>query len=246
MLLLAACVAAAGALSAAPVAAGDVTGAPPPAPSLAAALTRIQNICFASYPPRLVERMSGRKGPVPEEVRTNPALQIRYFKTEEHVSKGLFYPSLLEDLLPAFAGTVAPGTRFLDLGSGDGRVVFMASLLGARAEGVEYDRSLHRIALSARDRLLGVIEPERALLRRGDFFDEDLGPYDLFFYFEAGSSLEDRLLDKLRKEMKPTALLILAYPRGPVPGFVRIANHAGVEVLRPAHSSPAAEPVPSR
>ncbi len=229
------------------VAAGVATSAAAaPAADLAVALTQIQNTCFAAYPHDLVARMSGHRDPIPEEVLTNPRLQIRYLKSEDRVSKGLFYPSLLEDLLPAFDETVRPGVRFLDLGSGDGRVVFMASLLGAKAEGVEYDRVLHRIAIEARRRLSGLIEPDRAVLRRGDFFKEDLRPYGLFFYYEAGSSLEDRLLEQLRSEMDDEARLILAYPRGPVPGFIRIANHDGVEVLRRAPRPPGAEPRPPR
>lgn len=233
------------------LAAGVIAGlaasaaATPPA-DLGGALTQIQNACFAAYPHRLVARMSGRSGPIPEEIRTNPRLQIRYLKSEARVSKGLFYPSLLEDVLPAFTEAVKPGVRFLDLGSGDGRVVFMAALLGAQAEGVEYDRALHRIAIESRRRLAGMIDPDRAVLRRGDFFEEDLRPYGLFFYFEAGSSLEDRLLEKLRREMNDDAVLILAYPRGPVPGFIRIANHDGVELLRRAPESPGAEPRPPR
>src|SRR5712664_3261784 len=116
-------------------------------------LKRIQTTCFDLYPPALVEQMSGRSGPVPEAVRADPRLQVKYLKTEERVAKGLFYPSILEDLLPALQAYVRPDTRFLDLGSGDGRVVFMAALLGARATGIEYDREMHRIALKARERL---------------------------------------------------------------------------------------------
>ncbi len=203
-----------------------------PAPDLAAALRRIQNTCFASYPPDLVEKMSGREGPVPDEVRSDPGRQIEYLKTEEVVAKGLFYPSRLEDLLPAFLATVRPGARFLDLGSGDGRVVFLAALLGARAAGVEYDRDLHRIALRARGQLADLLDPGPAELRRGDFFKEDLGSYDVLFYFTSGAGAEDRLLKKLRGEMRRDAILLYAYPYAPVEGFDRIGDYGVVRALK--------------
>src|SRR5207245_6464701 len=131
----------------------------------------------------------------------DPRGQVRYLKTEEKVDRGLFYPSILEDLLPALAEAIRPGARFLDLGSGDGRVVFMAALLGARAEGIEYDRRLHRIAVEAQSRLQDRIDPTRAVLRRGDFFAADFRPYDVLFYYGSGCSLETELLWQLRKRV---------------------------------------------
>src|SRR5713101_3207843 len=117
----------------------------PRIPAIDDALRRIQTTCFDLYPPKLLRRMAGRSGPVPEEFRADPRRQVRYLKKEEKVAKGLFYPSILEDLLPAFQAVLRPGTRFLDLGSGDGRVVFMAAFLGAQASGVEYDHDLHHL-----------------------------------------------------------------------------------------------------
>ncbi len=179
---------------------------------------QIQVVCFASYPADLVARMSGRKGPVPEEV----------------VAKGLFYPSLLDELLPAFEATVMPGVRFLDLGSGDGRVVFLAALLGAQASGIEYDRHLHRIALEARRRLEGIMPVDRAELRRGDFFRADLTTYDVIFYFGSGSYAEDRMLAKLGRDMHPGAILLLAHgPTVVIPDLIQIADYGPVRAYRP-------------
>src|SRR5207245_944038 len=134
----------------------------PPTADLAGKLTRIQTTCFDLYPEKLIRRMSGRPGPVPDDVKADPRKEVAYLKTEEKVAKGLFYPSILEDILPAFAAVIRPGMRFLDLGSGDGRIVFMAALLGAKATGIEYDAELHRIALEARQRLGDLVDPERA------------------------------------------------------------------------------------
>ena len=174
------------ALGAFPVAAA---AAPPPA-DLASKLRRIQETCFDLYPPALVQKMSGRPGPPPDDVRADPRRQVAYLKTEEKVAKGLFYPSILEDLYPALVAAIRPGDRFLDLGSGDGRVIFMAALLGARATGIEYDQELHRIALAAEKRLEGLVDPESAVLRRGDFFKVDLRPYEVYFYSSGG--IEDQ------------------------------------------------------
>ncbi len=213
-------------------AAADAGGTAPSAPALEDLARRIQIVCFEAYPERLVRRMSGRPGPVPGEVRADPRLQVKYLKTEEVVRKGLFYPTLLDELLPALQAAVRPGDRFLDLGSGDGRVVFLAAAMGANAVGIEFDRRLHRLAGTARARLGGIIDIDRAVLRRGDFLKEDFSGYDVFFYFVSGSSAEDRLLAKLRREMGPDAILLLAHPQGPVPGFIRVAGHGVAGLYR--------------
>jgi SAM-dependent methyltransferase len=189
-----------------------------------AALREIQNVCFAAYPSDLLQRMTGHAGPPPPEVQSDPRLQVKHLKTEAVVTKGLFYPSLLEELVPAFRAAIGPGTRFLDLGSGDGRVVFLAALMGADATGIEYDRELHGIAVRARRRLSHLIDRRRATLRRGDFFDLDLSRYDVLFYFGKGSFAEDRLGEKIVREMRPDAVLLLSYPVGPVSGLHEVGT----------------------
>ena len=126
-----------------------------------------------------------------------------------------------------------PGARFLDLGSGDGRVVFMAAAMGARATGIEFNRGLHRLARDARGRLGDILDIDRAELKRGDFFEEDFSGYDVFFYFGSGSSAESALFAKLRREMRGDAVLILAHPQGQVPGFVRVAEYGVAGTYRP-------------
>jgi SAM-dependent methyltransferase len=211
----------------------DADDGAPPSPSLQDVARRIQIVCFESYPERLVRRMSGRPGPVPEDVRADPHLQVKYLKSEWVVRKGLFYPTWLDELLPALQAAVRPGARFLDLGSGDGRVVFMAAAMGARATGIEFDRKLHRMALDARGRLGDVVDVDRAVLKRGDFFKEDLSGYDVLFYFGSGSSAESTLLAKLRREMRPDAVLVLAHLEGQVPGFSRLARYGVAATYRP-------------
>jgi SAM-dependent methyltransferase len=199
---------------------------------LRATILEIQNICFSLYPPELLRRMSGRPGPPPEEVRLNPPLQMKYLSSEEKAEKGLFYPSLLGDYLPAFTAEVRPGRRFLDLGSGDGRVVFLAAVLGADATGIEYDHPLHDIALEARRRLRRIVPAGRVTLRQGDFFEEDVSRYDVIFYFGDGTYLQDRMLAKLGREMRPGATLLLAHMPDDPEGFDPVARYGVVRSYR--------------
>jgi hypothetical protein len=184
------------------------TGAPP-GPDLDGAARLIQNTCFALHPADRIARMSGRTGPAPETVAAEPLEQIRFLRTEDPLEKGLYYPALLPDLLPAFRVHLAPGRTFLDLGSGDGRVVFLAAVMGTRPTGIEYDRGLHRIARTARRRLRDALPVGEARLMRGDFFDVDYGAWDILFYYAAGSYAEKRLGDRLAEEMRCDARLLV-------------------------------------
>jgi protein-L-isoaspartate O-methyltransferase len=60
-----------------------------------------------------------------------------------------------------------------DLGSGDGRIVLAAAGRGARAVGIEIDPDL---AEKSRARVRGQGLTERATVRRGDLFKQDLTP----------------------------------------------------------------------
>ncbi len=223
---------------AAPTPSREVAAPSPPGDGLdeaglANAVRTIQNICFASYPPDLLKAMTGHNGPPPPEVLEDPRLQIRYLKTEAVVAKGLFYPSLLDDLIPALRAALRPGARLLDLGSGDGRVVFLASLLGAHATGIEYDRAMHRIAIAARDRLAGLVDPERAVLQRGDFFRVDYSAYDVLYYYQAGAYAEKRLGLKIAAELRPdAALLVLAGQPEHFPDLEAGPTYGPVRLLR--------------
>jgi SAM-dependent methyltransferase len=205
-----------------------------PRDDLGARAREIQNTCFALYPPEMLARMAADGGAPPDEVRNDPARQQKYLKTEDVVEKGLFYPALLEDVLPALRARAGDGVRFLDLGSGDGRVVFLAALTGAHATGIEYDRTLHRIARRCRKRLEKMLPLERIELRRGDFFEEDWGRFDVIFYFVDGSFNQTGIQQKLLEELRDDALLLLYHPQEPFPGLQEVAAHGDVKVLRRA------------
>jgi len=230
-------------LFAAPAAAGPPT-TPSPA-ALDAAVLAIQNTCFAAYPPDLMTAMTGRPGPPPREVLASPALQMKYLSTEKVEDRGLFYPSSLDDIRAGLEAAVRPGLKFLDLGSGDGRVVFLAAVLGAEATGIEYDARVHAVARDALARLAAIVPRERVRLRRGDFFRADWSGYDVIFYFGTnGTFAEDRMYAKLAREMKPDAVLLLAHVPNPPPGFEPLAEHGVVRAWRRERPDDAGEPAP--
>ena len=85
--------------------------------------------------------------------------------------------------------------NFIDLGSGDGRVVLIASLF-TKAAGIEVDPGLHAIAEENKSKLFA----KRAEFFNKDFLNHDLNSYDLVFInpdkpFHRG--LEDKLLKEL-------------------------------------------------
>ena len=67
--------------------------------------------------------------------------------------------------------------RFIDLGSGDGKVTLLASLMCKEAHGVEYAEELHRKS-QAMAKSLGV---SNSKFFNYDFHDHALGDYDTIF-----------------------------------------------------------------
>ena len=70
--------------------------------------------------------------------------------------------------------------HFLDLGSGDGKVVMIASLF-TQSTGIEFDPWLHHVALDVKDKLFHVPKTSRARFLNGDFHNHDLSAYDVLF-----------------------------------------------------------------
>ncbi|OIP31430.1 MAG: hypothetical protein COW04_09195 [Deltaproteobacteria bacterium CG12_big_fil_rev_8_21_14_0_65_43_10] len=137
--------------------------------------------------------------------------QLFSFKTGGYyVEKGIFVPTRIKDpnILTAFNKVLKPGIRFLDLGSGDGRVVFLASLFGAASTGIEFDEDIFNSGLKARDKLSNRFDLSKTELIRGDFFEADFSGYDVIYYFMSGSFEEKRLEEKLAKELKQEAILV--------------------------------------
>jgi SAM-dependent methyltransferase len=100
---------------------------------------------------------------------------------------------------------VKPGETVYDLGCGDGRVLVAAARrFGARAVGVELDlgRYLWSLLVVTATGLLG-----RVRVIRGDLFKVDLSPADVVFCYLLQETNE-RLKDKLRKELRPGARIV--------------------------------------
>jgi SAM-dependent methyltransferase len=206
----------------------------PVAPEDRAAVTaRIQRECLRAYPPDLLARMTKRaEESIPPEVDADPNAQPEFLNRDLEVSKGIFYPSYLEELRPAFERYLAPGSRFLDLGSGDGRVVFLANVLGADAVGIEWEEELVAVSHRAMEQIGDPIVPGRIHFIQGDFFETSWADFDVIFYFGSGSSNLEGIQAKLRAEMSPEARVIIAHEGHRFDGFEIEARFPSVKVLR--------------
>jgi len=87
--------------------------------------------------------------------------------------------------------------NFLDIGSGDGKVVLIASLFCKNAEGIEIDNFLHSKAQQIKNNF-GI---KNAVFHNKDFFGHDFSKYDVLF-LAPDAPLERGLENKLLKEMK--------------------------------------------
>ena len=94
------------------------------------------------------------------------------------------------------------GEWFYDLGSGDGRAVFAASGLGAKAVGVEINPVLWLWGAC-----LSVIMRRKASFIRANFFDVDLRHADVVFIY-TWQGTNEKLEGKLESELKKGARVV--------------------------------------
>ena len=112
--------------------------------------------------------------------------------------KGFWNASVSDEIYDAFRKIKLGKFRnFLDIGSGDGKVVLIASLFCKNAEGVEIDDLLHNKALEVQSRL----KINNAVFHNKDFFGHDFSKYDVLFT-APDAPFERGLENKLLKEMK--------------------------------------------
>ncbi|MGQ9631477.1 MAG: SAM-dependent methyltransferase [bacterium] len=98
-----------------------------------------------------------------------------------------------------------PGERLYDLGSGDGRIVIAAAReFGAIATGVEINPFLYALS-SLRVILAGLWGGARIVF--GNFYNADLRDADVVTLF-LSQHANDRLNEKLRRELKPGARVV--------------------------------------
>lgn len=113
-------------------------------------------------------------------------------------SKGFWNAAVTDEVYEAFKKIgLNKFSNFLDLGSGDGKVVLLASLFCKNAEGVEIDKFLHSKALEMQNKL-GL---RNAKFHNKDFFEHSLADYDVLFV-SPDVPFERGLEKKLIKEMK--------------------------------------------
>jgi len=129
---------------------------------------------------------------------------------------GLYFPSSIQDAYKTFKSLGVDGsTKVVDLGSGDGRIVYTAALLGAQATGIEFDPILAGIGEPEngwiRKSLPDIVDFSRIRILQKDFLEEDLSQYDVIFYYYNSSSDDgqERLKEKLLREMHPDAKLVV-------------------------------------
>lgn len=118
--------------------------------------------------------------------------------------KGIWGPSGTQDVYELFVKIkLSKYKNFLDLGSGDGKVVLIASLFGVDSTGIEFDSKLVEVGVNIQKEL-GL----NAKFIAGDFLKHDISKYDLIF-INPDKGFENKIEDKLLKEMNPNAKLFV-------------------------------------
>ena len=109
---------------------------------------------------------------------------------------GFWGASITDDIYELFEQIGLEGfNSFLDLGSGDGKVVLIASLF-TKAAGIEFDGNLVKVSREMRN-TLGL----QADLVKGDFMEHDLSQYDVIFINpdkDFSKGLEEKLLNEMK------------------------------------------------
>ncbi|MBI5060718.1 MAG: class I SAM-dependent methyltransferase [Candidatus Aenigmarchaeota archaeon] len=128
---------------------------------------------------------------------------------------GIWVPARTEHLLDLFKKIRLERHRnFIDLGSGDGRVVAAAALFGVQATGIEYDTGLHFVSIR---KMQHFPEINRGIkLIKGNYHDYDISGFDMIFVHGDGHVPEE-LRQKLEYEMRPgaKALFYIYHPQLP-------------------------------
>lgn len=112
--------------------------------------------------------------------------------------KGFWNASASDEVYQAFKKIkLHKAKSFLDIGSGDGKIVLIAALFCKSAEGIEIDDVLHHKALEMQIKF-GI---KNAVFHNKDFFEHDFSKYDILFS-APDAPFERGIENKLLKEMK--------------------------------------------
>jgi len=111
--------------------------------------------------------------------------------------KGFWGAAVAEEIFELFHKLNLRKYRsFIDLGSGDGKVVLIASSFGIDAVGIEFDKDLFKKSIEVRKEF-----DLKCDFMNSDFYDADLSKFDLIFV-NPDAPFEKELESKLLKEMK--------------------------------------------
>lgn len=114
-----------------------------------------------------------------------------------NTEKGFWNAAISDEIYEAFNKIkLSQFKSFLDLGSGDGKVVLIASLFCRNAEGIEIDDFLHNKAIEMQKKFMR----NNVLFHKKDFFGHDFSKYDVLF-LSPDAPLERGIENKLLKEM---------------------------------------------
>ncbi len=145
-----------------------------------------------------------------EKFKNNSETKTFHFKKLE---KGIYLPTF--NLINLYNTVKNPKfkdkTSIIDLGSGDGRIVFLFSLIGYYSIGVEYNEHLCRLSDNIiKPRLiLEGFNVKKARFKQGDFLNEDFSDYDMIYFFPGGFNNYKELEDKLIKTMKDNSFFLV-------------------------------------
>lgn len=124
-------------------------------------------------------------------------------------NKSPYYPSSLKKIKKLIEDKeieLSPQTKFVDLGSGDGRIVnLFAKFNIARADGVEINPFL---SLFSRiwSKLRGY---KNVKIFNKDFYNHNLSEYDIVFMFLFEEQAE-KIIDKLKKEKQKHEITVIS------------------------------------
>ena len=111
--------------------------------------------------------------------------------------KGFWGCAVADEIFELFEKINLRCNNFLDIGSGDGKVVLIAALFAKNAVGIEIDSELIKKSLEIKSNL-GI---KNAEFIKGDFLSLDFSEYDVLFC-NPDAPVEKGLEKKLVKEMK--------------------------------------------
>lgn len=123
------------------------------------------------------------------------------------LTKTPFYPSQLKKLDKLFNEKEIPidsSTNFIDIGSGDGRIMIWAAKKGALAHGIEYNPFLSLLT-RVKTALKGLSKKVKVFNK--DFKNHDYSNYNIVYMYLFPEHM-NILKDKLFKELKPGSTII--------------------------------------